>query len=203
VRATRGRGEAGVVGANLAIVLAFALFAVIQLTRTTIAAEQIDDKVRVIVGEVEPIDEELNAVPILDEVDRSAREILVAAQPLTGLLNEVVGSAGSIDTTVSSILSNATSINGTVRGIGGTVSSLQPVVRSINDGVAAINGRADRIIALVRGIQGDTGNVLAEVGGASPGGHAGPGGKSIHGHANSIDCRLSILTLGAPGACEG
>ncbi len=192
-----GFGEAGIVGANLAIVLAFALFAVIQLTRTTIAAEQIDDKVEIIVGEVEPIDEELNAVPILDEVDRSAREILTAAQPLTGQLNDVVGSAKSIDNTVSSILSNATSINGTVRGIGGTVSSLQPVVRSINDGVATINRQADQAIALGRGIEGDTTNILAQVGVATPGGHA---GKTIHGHANAIDCAIPLPGANACGS---
>ena len=184
-----GFGEAGVVGANLAIVIAFALFAVIQLTRTTIAAEQIDDKVKVIVGEVEPIDQELDAVPILDEVDRSAREILTAAQPLTGQLNDVVSSAKNIDGTVSSILSNATSINGTVRGIGGTVSSLQPVVRSINDGVFRINRQADEVIVLVRGIEGDTTNILNQVGVASPVGHV---GKTIHGHANSIDCSIPV-----------
>lgn len=192
-----GFGEAGIVGANLAIVLAFALFAVIQLTRTTIAAEQIDDKVEIIVGEVEPIDEELNAVPILDEVDQSARQILTAAQPLTGQLNEVVGSAASIDNTVSSILSNATSINGTVRGIGGTVSSLQPVVRSINDGVATINRQADQVIALVRAVEGDTTNILSQVGVASPGGHV---GKTIHGHANAIDCAIPLPGANACGS---
>ncbi|MGH9157703.1 MAG: hypothetical protein ACRD1K_18135, partial [Acidimicrobiales bacterium] len=58
-RLRRPRSQAGVVGANLAITLAFALFAVIQLTRTTLAAEQIDDRVKTIVGETGPIDEDL------------------------------------------------------------------------------------------------------------------------------------------------
>ena len=182
-------GEAGVVGANLAIVVAFALFAVIQLTRTTIAAEQIDDRVKVIVGEVEPIDEELNNVPILDEVDRTAAEILRAATPLTGQADQILNAARSIDGTVSSILSNASSINGTVRSINGSASALQPVVRSINNGVATINRQADQVIGLVRGIQGDTSNILAQVGVATPAGH---GGKTIHGHANSIDCKLPL-----------
>ncbi len=197
-RGPRLRGEAGVVGANLAIVLAFALFAVIQLTRTTIAAEQIDDRVEVIVGEVNPINEELNNVPLLDETDRMAAEILRAAQPLSAQAGEIITTAQSIDGTVSNILGNAASINGTVRNINGTLGSLQPVVRSINDGVAAINGRADRIIALVRAIQADTGNVLFQVGGVGPGGHTFPGGKTIHGHANAIDCELAVL---GPGAC--
>ena len=186
-------GEAGIVGANLAIVVAFALFAVIQLTRTTIAAEQIDDRVKVIVGEVQPIDQELNNVPILDDVDRTAREILRAATPLSGQADTILNAARSIDGTVSSILSNASSINGTVRSINGSASALQPVVRSINDGVATINRQADQVIVLVRGVQGDTSNILREVGVASPAGHP---GRTIHGHANSIDCKIPL-----PGAC--
>ena len=196
MRTRRLGGEAGVVGANLAIVLAFALFAVIQLTRTTIAAEQIDERVEVIVGEVNPINEELNNVPHLDETDRMAAEILRAAQPLSGQAGEIITTAQSIDGTVSNILGNAASINGTVRNINGTLSSLAPVVRSINDGVAAINGRADRVIALVRGIQGDTTNVLSQVG--TPPNAAGHGNKTIHGHANAIDCELAVF---GPGAC--
>ena len=184
------RNQAGVVGANLAIVIAFALYAVIQLTRTTIAAEQIDDRVEVIVGEVGPIDQELNNVPLLDETDRMAADILRAAQPLTGQAGEIITTAQAIDAKVVSILGNATSINGSVKNITGNLSALQPTVRSINDGVATINGQADRAIALGRGIKADLGNVLAQVGLATPGGH---GGKTIHGHANAIDCETAIL----------
>ncbi len=194
-------GQAGVVGANLAITLAFALFAVIQLTRTTLAAEQIDDRVDVIVGDVGGIDEDLVNVPKLNETDRIAREILAAAQPLSGQANEILTHARSIDGTVSSILGNATSINGTVRGISGNLNSLQPVVRSINDGVAGINGRADRAIALVAGIKVDLDNVLAQVGGGGTGGHGSAGGKTISGHANSINCSQAVTAAGGPN-CE-
>ncbi|MGH9152120.1 MAG: hypothetical protein ACRD03_06955 [Acidimicrobiales bacterium] len=189
----RRRSEAGVVGANLAITLAFALFAVIQLSRTTIAAEQIDDRVEVITSDVGEIDAELVNVPKLDETSRIAREILTAAQPLSQRADEILVAARSIDGTVSGILGNATSISGTVDGIRGNLGALQPVVRSINDGVAAINGRVDRIIPLVAGIKVDLGNVLLEVGGGGVAGHTGPGGKTISGHANSIDCSLAIL----------
>ncbi len=202
-RRLRMAGEAGVLGANLAITLAFALFAVIQLTRTTLAAEQIDDRVEVITSDVGDIDEDLVNVPKLDETDRIAKEILAAAQPLSGQANEILVAARSIDGTVSGILGNATSIGGTVNGIKGNLSALQPVVRSINDGVATINGQADRAIGLVKGIKVDLDNVLAEVGAGGRGGHTGPGGKTISGHANSIDCSTAVaLPLVGSQGCE-
>ena len=189
----RMRGQAGVVGANLAITLAFALFAVIQLTRTTLAAEQIDDRVDTIVADVGSIDEDLVNVPKLDETNRIAKQIRAAAAPLSAQAGEILATAKSIDGTVSSILGNAGSINGTVHGIRGNLSTLQPVVRSINDGVATINGQADRAIADVRNIKIDLDNVLAQVGGGGTGGHTNAAGKTISGHANSIDCSLAIL----------
>ncbi len=62
----RQSDQTGAVGVNLVLVLAFALFAVIQLTRTTVAAGQIDDRVKKIRGEVGLVDEELP----LDDVAR-------------------------------------------------------------------------------------------------------------------------------------
>jgi hypothetical protein len=191
--ALRMRGQAGVVGANLAITLAFALFAVIQLTRTTLAAEQIDDRVDTIVSDVGSIDEDLVNVPKLDETNRIAKQIRAAAAPLSAQANEILVTARSIDGTVSAILGNAGSINGTVKGIRGNLGALQPVVRSINDGVADINDRADRVIRDVRNIKIDLANVLTQVGGGGTGGHTNAGGKTISGHANSIDCSLAIL----------
>jgi len=189
----RMRGQAGVVGANLAITLAFALFAVIQLTRTTLAAGQIDDRVDTIVADVGAIDEDLVNVPKLDDTNRIAQEILSAARPLSAQAGEILTTARSIDATVSGILGNAGSINGTVHNIRGNLSALQPVVRSINDGVATINGQADQAIVLVRDIKLDLDNVLTQVGAGGPAGHNGAGGKTISGHANSIDCSTAIL----------
>ena len=199
-RRLRTRGEAGVVSANLAITLAFALFAVIQLTRTTIAADQIDDRVDLITGDVGHIDEDLVNVAKLDETDRLAKQILAAAQPLSGRADEILVNARSIDATVSKIVTNTASINGTVKGIRGNLAALQPVVRSINDGVAGINSRVDQVISLVAGIKVDLDNVLAEVGTGGVGGHRGPDGKTISGHANSIDCSTAVLNS---SGCEG
>jgi len=193
-------GEAGIVGANLAITLAFALYAVIQLSRTTLAAQQIDDRVKVIVGETTPINEDLVNVPKLDETVRIAADINDAAKNLSAEADQIITAAKSIDGTVSGILGNATSIGGTVGSISGTVGALTPVVRSINDGVATINSEADDAIVLGRGIENDLANVLLQVGTSGTGGHrqAG-GGLTIHGHANSINCSTAV----AGTNCEG
>jgi hypothetical protein len=181
--------EAGAVGVNLVLVLAFALFAVIILTWTTLSASQIDDRVKRIRGEVGRVDEELTNVPQLDQTSATAGEIDTATRNLSRQADEIKVTAQSIDRTDSSILSNATSINSTVGSIQGTLGAIQPLVRRIDAGVAEINAEVLRIRGAVEGIKGDTGSVVAEVGV----GHA--GGSSIHGHANNIDCAPALVAL--------
>jgi hypothetical protein len=187
----RFHGQAGVVGANLAIVLAFALFAVIQLTRTVVAASSIDDRVETINREVVTVNEELDNVPKLDETAATAEQILTAARPLEALAIDINNSARSIDPVVVQILGNAQSINRTVASIRGNLSTLRPVVVSIDRGAATINSQADRVIALLRAVEGDTTGILNHVGGPGPGGH---GSRTIHGHVNGIGC--SVVAAG-------
>ena len=165
-RGSRRRGERGIVGFNLALTIAFALFAVIQLSRVVLAATQIDDRVKVIITEVGPGSNvsRLDETQKLNETGRMAEEILAAAQPLSGQAQQIVDTARSIDNTVSSINTNAGEINQTVRSINATASALLPVVQNINGdnsfdarrgGVAAINMRAQRAIPTVAAIQTD------------------------------------------------
>src|SRR4051812_4471554 len=160
------RGEKGIVGVNLALTIAFALFAVIELSRVVLAASQIDDRVKVIITEVGPGSNvsRLDETQKLNETGRMAEEILAAAQPLSGQAQQIIDTAKSIDGTVSQILQNATEINGTVKGINATVSALLPVVQTIHGddslnvrtgGVAAINKRAATATPVVSGIQTD------------------------------------------------
>ena len=160
------RDERGIVGVNLALVIAFALYAVIQLSRVVLAGSQIDDRVKVIITEVGPGSNvsRLDETQKLNETGRMAEEILVAAQNLSARAETIIETAGSIDRTVSGILTNASEINQTVRGIDATTKALLPVVRNINGdntisaqagGVAAINMRAQTAIPIVGGIQTD------------------------------------------------
>ncbi len=160
------RNERGIVGFNLALVIAFALFAVIELSRVVLAATQIDDRVKVIITEVGPGSNvsRLDETQKLNETGRMAEEILAAAEPLQGQLDQVIEAATSIDNTVSAINQNAGEINQTVRSINSTVSALLPVVQNIHGdesmsfqtgGVAAINKRAAVATPVVGGIQTD------------------------------------------------
>lgn len=153
--ATRAREEHGVVAANLAITIAFALFAVIMLTRTLLAANSIDDRVKVIVGEVAPIDQDLDMVAALDETSRMAEEILAAAQPLTGQAGQIVDITASIDDTGSGILGSATSINGTVKGINGNAAGILGSVGPINQNARSINSLLTDVRGEVISIEGD------------------------------------------------
>ncbi len=221
------RGDRGIVGLNLVLVIAFALYAVIMLSRTTLAAKQIDDRVRVIVTEVGPGSNvsRLDETQKLNTIGQTAEDILKAAQPLSGQAQAIIDTAGSIDRTVSAILANANEINATVKGINATAAALLPVVQTIHGdesmdtrtgGVAAINTRAEIATPLVSGISTDLGAVFGHVGAGGTGGHGDSGLNTIHNHTNSINCALTspigglVGTLGgllnglsgAPGGCN-
>ena len=194
----RRHNQAGVVGFNLALTIAFALFAVIELSRVVLAATQIDDRVKVIITEVGPGSNvsRLDETQKLNETGRMAEEILAAAQPLTGQLEQVVVAARSIDNTVSAINTNAGEINQTVRSINATASALLPVVQTIHGdesldvrtgGVAAINKRAATAAPVVAGIQQDLSraNILGML-------------VSVDRHAVAI-CNGQALALVGPG----
>ncbi|MEO7557268.1 MAG: hypothetical protein ABIV94_11765 [Acidimicrobiales bacterium] len=195
------------VGINLCLVLAFALYAVVQLTRTTIAAQQIDDRVDSIVISTPEIAKSLTNVPKLDETGVTSGQILTAAKNLTGYLDRTITAAKGIDatapkinqtvlginTTVKSINQSTTSILGDVKSIVGSTTGIDDTTQRIRAGVAAINQRVDVVIGQAHGIDSDLTNVLNQVGGPAAGGF---GNRNIAGHANSIDC----TTLGS--ACS-
>ena len=162
----RTQNESGIVGFNLAVVIAFALYAVIQLSRVVLAGSQIDDRVKVIITEVGPGSNvsRLDETQKLNETGRMAEDILVAAQNLSARAGTIIETAQSIDGTVSQINQNAGEINQTVRSIDGITRQLLPVVQNIHGdesmsaqtgGVAAINKRAQTALPVVGGISSD------------------------------------------------
>jgi hypothetical protein len=203
----RLRGQRGIVGLNLLLVIAFALFAVIQLSRVTLAAKQIDDRVERITADVGPGSNisQLDETEKLNDIAQKAEDILAAAQPLSGQAQTILDTAKSIDATASSILTNAESINGTVNTINATASALVPVVNGIHGtggkgggGVEAINIRAAEAFPPVAGIQGDLAFVIGGAGRAAPAALV-PG--TIRASAQGI-CLAPVL-LAAAGCAGG
>ncbi|MCA1683544.1 MAG: hypothetical protein LC708_00190 [Actinobacteria bacterium] len=198
------RNEKGIVGVNLALTIAFALFAVIELSRVTLAAKQIDDRVKVIITEVGPGSNvsRLDETQKLNETGRMAEDILTAAKPLSGQAQQIIDTAKSIDGTVSNILQNASEINGTVKSIQGTANALLPVVQTIHGddslnvrtgGVAAINKRVATAQTVVPGIQVDLSraNILGTL-------------VNVDTHANAICAPGTLVgSLGAAASCAG
>jgi hypothetical protein len=197
----RLHGQRGIVGFNMALVVAFALFAVTELSRVVLAASQIDDRVKVIVTEVGPGSNvaRLDETQKLNETGRLAEEILVAAQPLSASVQQIVDAARSIDSTAGSISVNAGEINQTVRGIDTTTRQLLPVVRSINGidgapvaggGVEGINRRAQTALPVVGGIASDLSrpNVLGTL-------------VSVDRHAVAICNSTALALVGGGTSC--
>lgn len=193
--------EQGMAGTVLVIVIAWALAAVLMLTGTLVAARQIDETVAEIRGTVSGIDDNLDAIEMAEETTEISSQILSAAQPIEGQLDEVLVAADDIDGSASSILSTAGEIDGTVNSISGTAGEINSTVgsiqsnlsntnshvSSISQGVTDINHRADTIIGHVRSIQSDTSGILHEVREAEP------GNDGIRGHAHSIDCSPAVF----------
>jgi hypothetical protein len=181
--------------------VAFALFAVTELTRVVLAATQIDDRVKVIVTEIGPGSNvsRLEETQKLNETGRIAEEILAAAQPLSASAQQIVDAATSIDTTAGSISVNAGEINQTVRGIDSTTGQLLPVVRSINGtegapvaggGVEGINRRVQTALPVVGGIQANLSraNILGTL-------------VSVDRHAVAICNGGALALLGGGNSC--
>jgi hypothetical protein len=198
----RKEDESGIVGFNLAVVIAFALYAVIQLSRVVLAGSQIDDRVKVIITEVGPGSNvsRLDETQKLNETGRVAEEILVAAQNLSARAGTIAETARSIDGTVDRINTNAGEINQTVRGIDATTKALLPVVRNINGdnsmsaqtgGVAAINMRAQNALPIVGGIQRDLSraNILGTL-------------VSVDRHAVAICNSTALNLVGGGNSCS-
>ncbi len=201
-----GGGESGIVAVNLVLVVAFALYAVIQLSRTTLAVKQIKNRVETITTEVGPGSNvsRLDETAILNTVADRAEQILAAAKPLSGQANDILLAARSIDNTVSSIQGTANSINGVVKDINNRARTPAPVVEQIRGrpgtidnpgpgtGTTGTNIRIDNVLRSISGVRSDLNAVLGRVGVASPGGHD---ITTIHGHVNSINCSGAVGVL--------
>lgn len=141
-------------GLMLVIIVFWALSAVLMLTGTLGAANRIEERVNTINSDVAPIDTELDTVPILTDVSKTAEDIRVAAAPLTGGLGKVLEDVGTIDTSAKSILVSANEINAKVKTINTSATEINGSVNTIGPSIFAIEGTANEINGTVDTIHG-------------------------------------------------
>jgi uncharacterized phage infection (PIP) family protein YhgE len=143
-------GERGQAGIALIIVIAWALSAVLVLTRTLVAAQEINNKVTVITAKLAGAKGDTSYVAQLNQTENTANTILTAAAPLTGQLETVKNTAAHIRQQVDGITPPVQEINGTVHQI-------QPKVAQI---LSAVNGGPTSIAASLGAIRGGQSSVI-------------------------------------------
>ena len=193
--------ESGLAGGVLVGVVAWAFVAVAFLVTILMTANQIDDRVAFIRGQVSPIDDDLDSVALLESVNGRADAINTAAAPLSGQLAVVEDHTKSIINSASAIDDTARTINSTVRKIDGNVSEIHGSVRSINSLVHSINGTVRNIDANASSINGSVhsiGGIIDEIDTTAKiirGDHNAAGlGGGLAGAARRLDVLLGQIT---------
>ena len=153
------RDESGLAGTVLVIVIAWALAAVFLLTRTLVAAHQIDERVAFITTQTDPIAEDVDLVRLADDTADIAEEIADGVAPLDDQLGEVVATADDVEGTSTSILATARAIERSAGRIEDHGGSIARTATSIDATAADIEGTAAAIRDIAEGIEAEAGSI--------------------------------------------
>lgn len=183
------RSDRGQIGLALIIVIAWGLTAVVFLTRILVTAQDINRRVTTITDALTDIGGETALVAELQHTEKVAADILVAADDISPMLEQVDGLAKHINSTVPSILSSLQNINGTVVVITNRVRDILSTAQTIDRTAKTINGQATDILNTVDvpggGIKADTATIRTLV-------HYPVG---IHGNLCRIDKGLGAIAI--------
>jgi uncharacterized protein YoxC len=147
----------------LIVVLAFAVWAIVMLTITLIAAGNIDHQVGVINRVYPPIIQNTQAVGLARTTARVAGEINEAARPLGPAFTHTVAAADGIAASANSIQKRAKEINDKVHSIHSTVQSIGGAVNGIGATLSSVNDKAQSIRDAATGIQHSFHRILDHV----------------------------------------
>jgi hypothetical protein len=157
-------GDRGQAGIALIIVIAWALSAVLILTRTLVAAQEINNKVTDITAHLAGSKQDTSYVSQLNKTEVTASTILQNAAPLTGQLEIVKNTAAHIQQQVDGITPPVLSINQTVHVIHDQVGTILATAQSINNTLTAIrNTQSSVILTDVVNIKADTTSIITNV----------------------------------------
>ena len=158
-------GDRGQAGIALIIVIAWALSAVLVLTRTLVAAQEINNKVTDITSKLAGAKGDTSYVAQLNQTENTANQILSAAAPLTGQLEIVKGTAAHIQQQVDGITPPVQTINSTVHVIHDQVGQILAVVNAGPNSIAGIlatikSSQSGPILSDVNRIKSDTTSII-------------------------------------------
>ena len=157
-------GDRGQAGIALIIVIAWALSAVLILTRTLVAAQEINNKVTDITAHLAGSKQDTSYVSQLNKTEVTASTILQNAAPLTGQLEIVKNTAAHIQQQVDGITPPVLSINQTVHVIHDQVGQILATAQSINGTLTTIrNTQSSVILTDVLNIKADTSGIIVNV----------------------------------------
>ena len=184
MRGFRG-GDRGQAGIALIIVIAWALSAVLILTRTLVAAQEINNKVTDITSKLAGAKGDTSYVSQLNKTENTANSILTAAQPLTGQIAIIDSTAKHIDQQVDGITPPVQTINATVHVIHDQVGAILATAQNINATLTAVrNTQSSVILKDVLAIKADTTSIVLNVqtidGNLCHANNAGIGGLALH-----------------------
>ena len=163
-------------GICFAIVIAWALVSVLELTGTLTSAVTIKHRVRIINANLRPIHYQLSFITYAGKIAGETTQILNAAAPLSGQANTILVTARKIQKQVPEILTTATSINTTAHSINASVVAINNNVIGIGQSVASIGGHVASITNSVNSINASVASIGSRV--TSILAHVGPIGTS-------------------------
>ena len=157
-------GDRGQAGIALIIVIAWALSAVLILTRTLVAAQEINNKVTDITAHLAGSKQDTSYVSQLNKTEVTASTILQNAAPLTGQLEIVKNTASHIQQQVDGITPPVLEINKTVHVIHDQVGTILATAQTINNTLTTIrNTQSSVILTDVLAIKADTSGIIVNV----------------------------------------
>lgn len=142
------------VRSNLAVVGAFVVVALFLLTRTLVAAADIDHDIESAVNpEMAEIGTDTLRLPVLDRTAPLVERIAEAARSLHHDLAATGASTGDIEATTRMLIADVASIGVSIDGIDASV--------------AAVRAAAERLVPIVVAIRAETGDITADFAGTA------------------------------------
>jgi hypothetical protein len=150
-------GQRRAIALNVMIFFAFALTALIFLTKSAVAANAINRDVgESIAPSTRGINSATSKIPQLNETVQLTGKIAVATKNLASHLGHVVDLTNNLDTKLTAIETDVNGIGTSVDGINGSVSAIRPEIFTLGGSVSAIDSKAGDISSRLSQVAADT-----------------------------------------------